>query len=141
MRLPCLFYYFDSIDLEMLKWMRSTYSITSLFTTTSMSFRRKLLSGLLDSLCLYSGWFTEGAGGGSVGVGTIAIVWDREMAEIQQALRMTLDMNLLVLTDSKAALASIVQVGQQGMGQTRDLVEEVDRVGCRLALELAVRFG
>lgn len=74
-------------------------------------------------------------------MGTIAIVWDREMAEIQQALRMTLDMNLLVLTDSKAALASIVQVGQQGMGQTRDLVEEVDRVGCRLALELAVRFG
>lgn len=54
---------------------------------------------------------------------------------------MTLGVALLVLTNSKTMLASIVQGGQQGMGRTRNLVEVVDEVGCRLSLELLVRSG
>lgn len=71
----------------------------------------------------------------------IATVWDGEAARIQQALCMTHEVDLLVLTDLKTAFMSIVQVGRQGMGRTRDFVEVVDRVGRRLTLALMVRFG
>lgn len=86
------------------------------------------------------GWFAGNAGGGSVGVGTVATVWDGKVAGIQQALLMASDVDLLVLTDSKAAVASIVQAGQLGKGRTRDLVEVVNGVGRHLALGLMVRF-
>ena len=54
---------------------------------------------------------------------------------------MTPDVDLLILTDLNAALASIAQAGRLGKCGTRDLVEVVDGVGRRLALGLSVRFG
>ena len=45
------------------------------------------------------GWHAPGNGAGSLAVGSIATVWDGEMAGICQALRMAPDVDVLVLSD------------------------------------------
>ena len=52
-------------------------------------------------------WHAPGNGAGSVAVGSIATVWDGEVAGIRQALRMAPDVDVLVLSDSTAALQAI----------------------------------
>ena len=87
------------------------------------------------------GWHGAGNGAGSVAVGTIATVWDGEVAGIRQALRMASEVDLLVLLDSTAALQAIVRAAHNGRGRTRDLVEVVDEVGRRGLLGLSTQFG
>ena len=79
-----------------------------------------------------------GNGADSVSVGSIATVWDGEGAGIRQALRMTPEVDLLVLSDSTAALQAIVRAARSGRGRTRDLVEVVDELGRR---GLLLRMG
>ena len=50
------------------------------------------------------GWYAPKNGAGSVAVGNITTVWDGEVAGIRQALRMAPEVDMLVLSDSTAAL-------------------------------------
>ena len=87
------------------------------------------------------GWHAPGNGAGSVTVGSIATLWDGEMAGIPQALRMAPDVDVLVLSDSTAALQAIKQATDKGRGRSRDLVEVVDEVGRRVTKGLSTQFG
>ena len=87
------------------------------------------------------GWHAPGNGAGSVAVGSIATVWDGELAGIRQALRMAPKVEMLVLSDSTAALQAIVSAAHSGRGRTRDPVEVMDEVGRRSLLGLSTRFG
>ena len=87
------------------------------------------------------GWHASGNGAGSVAVGNIATVWDGEVAGIRQALRMAPDVDILVLSDSTAALRAIKQAAGSGRGRPKDLVEVVDEVGRRSTKELSTHFG
>ena len=87
------------------------------------------------------GWHAPGNGAGSVAVGSVATVWDGEVAGIRQALRMAPEVDMLVLSDSTTALQAIVRAARSGRGRTRDLVEVVDEVGRRSLLGLSTRFG
>ena len=87
------------------------------------------------------GWASEGVGGGSVALGSCATVWDGEVAGIRQALRIMPEGDLLVLSDSKAAIQAVVKAARLGMASTRDLREVVDMVGERGKVGHAVRFG
>ena len=87
------------------------------------------------------GWHASGNGAGSVAVGNIATVWDGEVSGIRQALRMAPDMDMLVLSDSSAALWAIKRAADRGRGHSRDLVEVVDEVGRHSMRELSTQFG
>ena len=87
------------------------------------------------------GWYAPGNGAGSVAIGSIATVWDGEVAGIRQAFRMAAEVDMLVLSDSTAALQAIVRAAGSGRGRTRDLVEVVDEVGRRGQLGLSTQFG
>ena len=76
-----------------------------------------------------------------VAVGSIATVWDGEVAGIRQALRMALEVDILVLSDSTAALRAIKRAAHSGRGRTEDLVEVVDEVGRRSLLGLGTQLG
>ena len=51
------------------------------------------------------------------------------------------EVDMLVLSDSTAALPAIVRAARSGRGRTRDLVEVVDEVGRRGRLGLSTQFG
>ena len=87
------------------------------------------------------GWYAPENGAGSLAVGSIATIWDGEVAGIRQALRMAPEVDMLVLSDSTAALQAIVRAAHNGRGRTRDLVEVEDEVGRRRLLGLSTRFG
>ena len=87
------------------------------------------------------GWHAAENGAGSVAVGSIATVKDGEVAGICQALRMAPEVDMLVLSDSTAALPAIVRAARSGRGRTRDLVEVVDEEGRRGWLGLSTQFG
>ena len=87
------------------------------------------------------GWHASGNDAGSVAVGSIATVWDGEVAGIRQALRMAPDVDVLVLSDSTAALRAIKRAADNGRGRSRDLVEVVDEVGRRITKGLSTQFG
>ena len=87
------------------------------------------------------GWHSPGNGAGSVAVGSIATVWDGEVAGIRQALRMAPDVDVLVLSDSTAALRAIKRAADRGRGRSRDLVEVVDEIGRRITKGLSTNFG
>ena len=86
------------------------------------------------------GWHALGNGAGSVEVSNIATVWDGEVAGIRQALRMAPDVDVLVLSDSTAALLAIKRAADRGRGHTRDLVEVVDEIGRRVTKSLSTQF-
>ena len=86
-------------------------------------------------------WHAPANGAGSVAVGSIATVWDGEVAGIRQALRMAPKVDVLLLSDSTAALRAIRRAARSRRGRTRDLVEVVDEVGRHSLLGLSTRFG
>ena len=63
------------------------------------------------------------------------------MAGIRQALRMAPDVDVLVLSDSTAALRAIKRAADIGRGRSRDLVEVVDEIGRRITKGLSTEFG
>ena len=90
---------------------------------------------------VWGGWHAPGNGAGSVAVGSIATVWDGEVAGICQAFRMAPEVDLLVLSDSTAALRANTRAAHSGRARTRSLVEVVDKVGRRSLLGLSTQFG
>ena len=82
-----------------------------------------------------------GNGAGSVVVGNIATGWDGEVSGIRQALRMAPDVDMLVLSDSTAALWAIKRAADRGRGRSRDLVEVVHEVGRHSMRGLSMQFG
>ena len=87
------------------------------------------------------GWHAAGNGAGSVAVGNFATVWDGEVPGIRQAFRMAPAMDVLVLSDSTAALRAINRAADRGRGRSRDLVEVVDEIGRRITKGLSTQFG
>ena len=87
------------------------------------------------------GWHAPENGAGSVTVGSITTVCDGEVAGIRQALRVAPEFDMLVVSDSTAALQAIVRAARSGRGRTRDLVEVLDEVGRRSLLGLSTGFG
>ena len=87
------------------------------------------------------GWHAPGLGAGSVAVGSIATVWDGEVAGIRQPLMMAPEVDVLVLSDSTAALQAIKGAARSAHGHTRDLVQVVDEIGRRSLLGLSTQFG
>ena len=87
------------------------------------------------------GWHAPGNGAGSIAVGSIATMWDGEVAGIRQALRMAPDVDVLVLSDSTAALRAIKRAADRGRGHSRDLVEVVDEIGRHITKGLSTKFG
>ena len=87
------------------------------------------------------GWYSEGLLGGAVAVETIGVVWDGEVAGIRAVLRMLPDEDVLVLSDSTTALASISAAGMAGKVRSRDLCEILDMVGARGPRGIKTRFG
>ena len=62
------------------------------------------------------------------------------MAGIRQALRMAPEVDMLVLSDSTAALQAVVRAACNARGRIRDLVEVVDEVGRRGQMGLSMQF-
>ena len=87
------------------------------------------------------GWHGPGNGAGSVAVGSIATVWDGEVAGIRLALTMVPDVDILVLSNSTAALWAVKRAAGSGRGRSRDLVEVVDEMGRRSTKGLSTHFG
>ena len=86
-------------------------------------------------------WHASGDGAGSVAVGSIATVWDGEVAGIRQALMVAPDVDLLVLSDSTAALRAIKRAAEGWRGRSRDLVEVLDEGGRHSMRGLSTQFG
>ena len=87
------------------------------------------------------GWHAPGNGAGSVAVGSIATVWDGEVAGTRQALRMAPDVDTLVLSDLTEALRAIKRAADRGHGRSMDLVEVMDEIGRRIMKGLSTQFG
>ena len=51
------------------------------------------------------------------------------------------DVDVLVLSDSTAALRAIKRAADSGRGRSRDLVEVVDEIGRRITKGLSTEFG
>ena len=86
-------------------------------------------------------WHAPGNRAGSVAVGNIATVWDGEVVEIHLALRMAPEVDVLVLSDSTAALQAIKHTARDGRGHSRELLEVMDQVRRLCRMGLSTRFG
>ena len=87
------------------------------------------------------GWFADGNGAGSVAVGNVATIRDGEVAGIHPALQVALDVDILVLTDSRASLLAIRRSACSGKGRASDLVEVVNEVCRHSQVGLSTQFG
>ena len=87
------------------------------------------------------GWHAPGNGAGSVTAGSIATVWDGEVAGIHQPLRMAPDVDTLVLSDSTAVLRAIKRAADRVHGRSKDLVEVVDEIGRHITKVFSMQFG
>ena len=87
------------------------------------------------------GWCDSREGEGCELVGSVATVWDGEVAGMRLALESLPMVPLLVLSDSRAALAAVRSAASTGVARTADLRRVVDLVG-EWALEgVSLRFG
>ena len=73
-------------------------------------------------------WGARG-GCGSVAVGSMATVWDGEIAGIPLSLNSVAVASVLVLSDSQAAIASVWNAAACGSGRSADLRVVVDKIG------------
>ena len=87
------------------------------------------------------GWCDSRGVGGCELVGLVATVWDGEVAGLRLALESLPVAPLLVLTDSKAALAAVQNAASAGMARTADLRLMVDQVGQWALAGVEFRFG
>ena len=87
------------------------------------------------------GWCDSRGGEGCELVGTVATVWDGEIAGMRLALESLPVTPLLVLSDSKAALAAVRNAASAGMARTADLRRVVNLVGEWALAGAELRFG
>ena len=74
-------------------------------------------------------------------MGTVATVWDGEIAGMRLALESLPVAPLLVLSDSKAALAAVRNAASAGVARTADLRRVVNLVGVWALAGVELRFG
>jgi len=91
------------------------------------------------------GWYIEGGKGvGEATLGKLAMVWNGEMCGVRQALKYApSESNVLILSDSQAAIAAVRKAGRTGRARTAglrrvmmDIKERQTRLGSN-----AVTFG
>ena len=87
------------------------------------------------------GWCDSRGGEGCELVGTVATVWDGEIAGMRLALESLPVAPLLVLSDSEAALAAVRNAASTGVARTADLRRGVDLVGEWALAGAELRFG
>ena len=60
-----------------------------------------------------------------VRVGTMATVWDGEITGMKMGLRAAgnTDNKVIILSDFKAAISTVINAGRRGKARTRDLVQ------------------
>ena len=87
------------------------------------------------------GWCDARGREGCELVGSVATVWDGEIAGMRLALESLPVTPLLVLLDSKAALAAVRTAAVAGMARTADLRKVVDLVGSWAVAGTVLRFG
>ena len=87
------------------------------------------------------GWCDSRGGEGCELVGTVATVWDGEIAGIRLALESLPVAPLLVLSDSRAALAAVRNAASSGEARTADLRRVVNLVGEWVFAGAELRFG
>ena len=87
------------------------------------------------------GWWGSRRGSGSVVVGTVATVWDGEVAGMQLALESVAVSPVLVLSDSQAAIASVRNAVACGSARSADLRVVVDMIGEWDSAEVPIRFA
>ena len=75
------------------------------------------------------GWCDSRGGEGCELVGSVATVWDGEVAGMRLALESLPKVPLLVLSDWRAALAAVRSAASAGVARTADLRRVVDQVG------------
>jgi len=70
-----------------------------------------------------AGWYVEGRKGvGEVTLGKLATVWDGEVCGVREALEdAPSESNILILSDSQAAIAAVKKAGRTGRARTADL--------------------
>ena len=73
-----------------------------------------------------AGWAIRNQFYGGRGLGDTATVWDAGVTAIAETLRRSKGKRLLLLSDSKAAIAAVVKAGKKGRGRTRELIEAAD---------------
>ena len=86
-------------------------------------------------------WCGSRGGEGCVLVGSVATVWDGEIAGMRLALESLSVAPLLVLSDSEAALAAVRNAASAGRARTTDLKRVVDLVGEWVMAGEEIRFG
>ena len=87
------------------------------------------------------GWWGSRGGSGSVGVGTVATVWDGEVAGMRLALESVAVSPVLVLSDSRAAIASVRNAATYGSARSADLRAVVDMVGEWVSAGVPIQFA
>ena len=88
------------------------------------------IDGSLDKSGRFGGgWWGSGGGSRSVAVGTVATVWDEEVAGMRLALQLVAISPILVLSDSRAIIASVRNAPACGSARSADLRAVVDMVG------------
>ena len=98
--------------------------------------------GSCDELCrVGGGWWGSRGGSGSLAVGTVATVWDGEVAGMRLALESVAVFPFLVLSDSQAAIASVRNAAACGSARTADLRTVVDMVGEWASTGVSIRFA
>jgi len=96
-------------------------------------------------LMVGGGWYVEGGKKlAGVTLGKLATVWDGEVCGVRGALEdAPSESNILILSDSQAAIAAVKKAGRTGRARTRDLkvvMEEIKERQSRLGPN-AVSFG
>ena len=87
------------------------------------------------------GWCDTRGGEGYELVGSVATVWDGEIAGMRLVLEALPVAPLLVLSDSKATLAAVKNAASMGKARTADLWAVVDMVGTWAEAGVDLRFG
>lgn len=78
---------------------------------------------------------------GSVAVGTVATIWDWEIAGMRLVLDSVAVSPVLVLSDSQAAIASVRSAAAVGSARTADLRAVVDMVGEWTSAKVPIQFA
>ena len=94
-----------------------------------------------DAGWVAGGWCDSRGGEGCEFVGTVATVWDGEVAGMRLALESLPVTPLLLLSDSEAALAAVRNAASSGVARTADLRRVVNLVGEWAFAGAELRFG
>lgn len=76
-------------------------------------------------------WYESEGKSYATAVGTRAIIWDREIEGIKEAIRNGTHSRILILSDSQAAIKTIVKAGKRGRARTAAMKEIIEGIATR----------